>query len=426
MSRHNTRQARPRIRSRIAVVVAGVALLSWAGPGANAFWTTVSPGGSASAAADAVAAGATPSAAVSAGTVTLAWKATATLAGRPVSGYTVARYASASGGTGIAAGGTCAGTVSAGLGCADQGVPTGTWYYTVTPVLGQWQGAESARSAAAAVDTTPPAAPTVTVPAYVNTNNVTSVPVSGTTEPGASISLTVTDAGAAHTVTATVTANGSGAWNAAVNLSSFSEGTLTYKAVATDTAGNQGTASGTATSTKDVTAPTVTEVALADGGGTGSNAGKMEPKDKATITFSKALDASTICSNWAAAASGTLNGSNQVTVTISSRNVLTVSVDSAACATSRIGTVGLGVGTTYGPATGTVTYKGTGSNASIVSWDSTTKKLTITLGALASGNPSNGTEQPAAPSYSPPVGIKDIAGNGLPTDKFTSLTPSRF
>ena len=99
MSHRNTRQAGARIRSRIAVIVAGAALLSWAGPGANAFWTAASNGGTAAAAADAVAAGATPSTSVSAGNVTLAWNASTTLAGRPVSGYTVARYASASGGT---------------------------------------------------------------------------------------------------------------------------------------------------------------------------------------------------------------------------------------------------------------------------------------------------------------------------------------
>ena len=306
MSRRNSRQARPRTRSRVAVILAGAALLSWAGPGANAFWTAVSNGGSAASAADAVAAGATPSASVSAGNVTLAWNASTTLAGRPVSGYTVARYASASGGTKVPAGGTCAGTVTAGLGCTDQGVPTGTWHYTVTPVLAQWNGTESARSAGAAVDTTPPAAPTVTAPAYVNLGNVAAVPVSGTTEAGASIALAVTDAGAAHTVTTTVTANGSGAWNAAVDLSSLNAGTVTYRAVATDTAGNQGNPAtpGTATSVKDVIAPTVTGLALADAGTTGKNGtpGKLDPKDNVTITFSEPLDASTICSGWAAGA----------------------------------------------------------------------------------------------------------------------------
>ncbi|WP_026538172.1 hypothetical protein [Arthrobacter sp. 9MFCol3.1] len=426
MSHRNNRRAGGRIRSRVAVIVAGAALLSWAGPGANAFWTASSIGGTAAAAADAVAAGATPSTSVSAGNVTLAWNASTTLAGRPVTGYTVARYSSASGGTKIPAGGSCAAQPIAGLGCTDQGVPTGTWYYTVTPVLAQWTGTESARSAGAAVDTTPPGAPGISVPPFVNTGNVTAVPVSGTTEPGASIALTITDAGAAHTVTKTVTANSSGAWNTTLSLTGLDAGTITYRAVATDTAGNPGTVPGIATSTKDVTAPTVTAVALADSAGPGKDDGLMEPNDTATITFSEALDASTICSDWAAGASGTLKGNNDVTVTISSRNVLTVAVNSSACATSRIGTVGLGAGTAYGPATGTATYKGNGSNASTVSWDASTKKLTITLGALVQGTP-NGTEQlAAAPSYTPPDGMKDRAGNSLAITPFTSPTTSRF
>lgn len=418
MSRRNSREARSRARSRIAVILAGAALLSWAGPGANAYWKAVSNGGSASSAADAVAAGATPAATVSAGNVMLGWKATATLAGRPVSGYTVARYASASGGTKVAAGGTCAGTVTTGLGCTDQGVPTGTWYYTVTPVLAQWQGTESVRSSAAAVDTTPPAAPSVAAPAYVNIGNVSAVPVSGTTEPGASIALAVTDAGAAHTVNATATANGSGAWNTTVNLSSLNAGTITYRAVATDTAGNQGNPAtpGTAASVKDVTAPTVSGVLLADGGGRN---GKLDPNDKATITFSERLDASTICSNWAADPSGTLTlSADQATVNISSGNILSVAVDSLVCPTSSIGTVSLG-GSYYG--SGTLSYKG------IISWDRSANTLTITLGALISGSVGNGTEQSAFPSYTPATGMRDLAGNPFAnTSPVPGSTKSRF
>ena len=415
MSHRNTRQARPRLRSRVAVIVAGVALLSWAGPGASAFWTAASNGGSAAAAADAVAAGATPSVSVSAGNVSLAWNAGTTLAGRPVSGYTVARYASTSGGTKVPAGGTCAGTITAGLGCTDQGVPTGSWHYTVTPVLAQWNGTESARSAGAAVDTTPPTAPTVVAPAYVNSTNVTAVPVSGTTEPGASIALTAKD-GAAHTITATVTANGSGAWNAAVNLSTLNDGALTYSAVATDTAGNQGNPAtpGTASSVKDVVVPTVTKIALADAGTTGKNnstRGKLDPGDNVTITFFEALDASTICTAWAAGADATLNGSNQVTVNISPANSLSVTVAGTACATSRIGAVALGA-TYYG--SGTLSYGGTGVNASALSWNATAKTLTITLGALVpGGSPSNANQSAAAPSFTPDSGIKDLAGNSL-------------
>ncbi|GIU56563.1 hypothetical protein [Arthrobacter sp. NicSoilC12] len=412
MSHRDTRQARSRVRSRIAVVVAGVALLSWAGPGANAFWAAVSNGGTAAAGADAMAASTTPSTSVSAGNVTLAWNASTTLAGRPVTGYTVARYSP--GGQKGSAGGTCATQPVAGLGCIDQGVPTGTWYYTVTPVLGQWQGVESVRSAGAAVDTTPPGAPTVTAPAYLNSTTVTSVPVSGTTEAGASIALTVADAGTpAHTVTATATADSTGFWNATVNLTGLNAGTVTYRAVATDTAGNQGNPAtpGTATSFKDVIAPTVSNVTLVDFAGTPKTIGKLDSKDKVTIQFSEALDASTICSSWAAAANGTLSGDNQVTVNISATNVLSVVVLGTACPTVRIGTVALGA-TYYG--SGTLSYKGTGSNASTLNWDTASKTLTVTLGALVpGGTPSNANQQPAVPSFTPDVGIKDRAGNSL-------------
>jgi hypothetical protein len=426
MSHRVTRQARSRIRSRIAVVVAGVALLSWGGPGANAFWAAVSTGGSAAAAADTVASGATPSTSVSAGNVTLAWAASTTVAGRPVTGYTVARYSSASGGQKFSAGGTCAAPPIAGLGCVDQGVPTGTWYYTVTPMLGQWSGSESVRSAVAtvaAVDTTPPAAPTVTAPAYVNSGNVAAVQVSGTTESGASVALSVTDGVPAHTVPATATADSSGVWNATVSLTGLNAGTLTYSAVATDTAGNHGTAQGTATSFKDVTAPTVSNVMLADGGVNGSSIGVLDPKDKVTVTFSEPMDPSTICSKWAAGADWTVNGNGQVTVNVSSTNILSVTVTSGGCPTSRIGTVAL-AGAYHG--SGTLSYGGNGQNASSLSWNSSAKTLTITLGTRATGTVNGTAQSAAAPSYSPSDGIKDSAGNSLATATFTSTGTSRF
>ncbi|AXJ08860.1 Ig-like domain-containing protein [Arthrobacter sp. PM3] len=419
MSRRHSRGARSRLLSRAAVIVAGVFLLSWAGPGASAFWTAVSNSSSATAAADSVAAGATPSTSVSAGSVTLAWNASATLAGRPLSGYAVARYASATGGEKVPVGGSCAGTVTAGLGCTDQSVPTGTWYYTITPVLEQWRGTESVRSAGAVVDTTPPKAPFVTAPAFVNSGNVSAVPVSGTTEPGATIALAVKDGGSAHTVTATVTANAAGEWNAAVNLSALGEGAVTFSAVATDTAGNQGDP-GTASSFKDVAVPRVTDVLLANGG---SKTGKVEPGDKVTITFSEALDASTICSSWAAGSDGTLNGSNQIMVNISSTNVLSLTVAATACPTSGTGTVTLGA-TYFG--SGNLSYGGSGSSASTLAWNAAAKTLTITLGALATGSPATANAGAAAASYLPVGGMKDVAGNGVATNTFTGPSASRF
>ena len=74
----------------------------------------------------------------------------------------------------------------------------------------------------------------------------------------------------------------------------------------------------------------------------------------------------------------------------------------------RIGTVALGA-TYYG--SGTLSYKGTGSNASTLNWDAASKTLTVTLGALVPGGiPSNANQQPAVPSFTPDVGIKDRAG----------------
>ena len=197
MSRRNTRQARSRFRSRVAVIVAGAALLSWAGPGANAFWSAVLEWR------------------FRVGRRRRAWppaqrrrpqcpremsrwhgRPAATLAGRPVSGYAVARYASASGGTKIAAGGTCTGTVTAGLGCTDQGVPTGTWYYTVTPVLGQWQRIRERPERRRRRGHHPADRPHRDGP-HLRQLRQPSRPCrsAGTTEPGASIALTVTDAG---------------------------------------------------------------------------------------------------------------------------------------------------------------------------------------------------------------------------------------
>ena len=92
--------------------------------------------------------------------------------------------------------------------------------------------------------------------------NVTSATISGTAEANATLTRTVSDAGSAHTVTATGTANGSGAWSITnVDLSSLNDGTVTLDAAATDDAGNASPAT-TVTSSKDAHPPTVTQLAV--------------------------------------------------------------------------------------------------------------------------------------------------------------------
>ncbi len=402
--------------NRLVVIVVGILLVSWGGPAASAFWSTVSSNLGA-AKADTVNQGAKPVAVVGlAGSVTVTWAASTTAAGRSATGYSIARYASAAGGTKVAAAGTCTGTVAA-LTCTDTAT-TGTWYYAVTPMLSLWQGTESLRSTGSVVDATAPGAPVVNAPTYVIASTAANISATGTAEANSTVLLTVIDAGAAHTVTKSVTANGSGNWTAtALNLTTLNDGTVTYSARATDAAGNTG-AAGTDTSTKDVIAPTVTGVQLSNGG---SINGRIERDDIVTLTFSEPLDASAICSTWTSDTSTqTLSGNGQVTATVNSSDNLTVT--STGCSTLKYGTVALGGD--Y-ETSGSMTFSGSGSNASVLQWNPVAKTLVLTLGTMSGSG--NSTAQPlAAAKFTPASGLTDIAGNPLATTQFTSPTTSRF
>jgi hypothetical protein len=129
-----------------ALIAAALGLLAEAGP-VMASWAP--PGtGSASSRARTMPVGNTPSASVSGRNVTVSWSASSFSGGDQVSGYTVKRYNTS--GVQQTIGSACSGTISA-LTCTEQGVASGTWKYSVTPQQGNWQGAESAQSAAATV-----------------------------------------------------------------------------------------------------------------------------------------------------------------------------------------------------------------------------------------------------------------------------------
>gem|GEM_PF-1311695 len=407
--------------NRALVVILGILLVSWGGPAASAFWSSVNSGFGA-AKADAVAQGAKPTTSVSGASVTVTWAASTTAAGRSVTGYSIVRYPSATGGTAVAASGTCAGTV-AGLSCVDSGVATGNWYYTVTPKLSQWQGTESTRSAVTAVDATPPLAPSVTAPTYVHSGNVSAVPVSGTAEALSSVALTVTGTGALP-LTQTVSANSSGNWTATpMNMTAFSPGTINYSAQATDAAGNTGPA-GTASSIKDVSSPTVTGVQLNNG--SGGTLGKVEKGDSVTITFSEPINPTTICSVWANNTTNvqTQAGNNADNVVVNVAPGVTTStltVTGAGCPTLRVGSVALGGNYT----SSALSFSGNGGNASSLSWNPTARTLTITLGSGTAGSNTVSTSPTPVPSYTPASGITDIASNPLSTNTVTGAT-SRF
>lgn len=404
---------RPGRNVRVAGIVAAALVISWGGPAASAYWQTLSSNDG-RAKADSILAVVAPTASASAGAATVSWAQGATAAGRQVSSYTVARYPSATGGTKVAAGGGCSGTVTART-CSEAALPSGTWYYTVTPVLGSWAGPESARSTGVTIAApTPPAAPTLSVPAIVNIAKAASATVSVTAESGSSVTITVNDAPPAgtqqQTATQTLTANGS-VQSTNFNLSAFKDGTITYTAVATNAAGSASAAT-TATSAKDTVAPAVTGVTLANGG---SSNGKAEPGDKVTIKFSEALDASSICSTWNNTDPvQTISGSG-VVVAISSTNSLTVI---SGCPTLRFGSVALG-GSYYG--SGILQFSG-----SSLTWDKPALQLTVTLGSVSSGSSGNATQQSGTPTYTPQTGLTDIAGNTVPTTPISGASTSRF
>lgn len=138
-------------RLLLVAVVAALTLFAGAGT-AWAYWTA-SGSQAATGTGDTLPQGTTPSGAVaySGGnaTVTLTFTArTTTTRGAAITNYVVKRYATPTGGT-------AANTFTCTLpgSCSESGVGNGTWYYTDTPQLGNWTGAESARSAGVLVNT---------------------------------------------------------------------------------------------------------------------------------------------------------------------------------------------------------------------------------------------------------------------------------
>jgi len=335
---------------RLAWIVTAVLLLLGTATAAYGFWASTTSSNNAAAAADALSPGSKPAVTANGASLGVNWAAGTTVNGRAATGYKVTRYAAATGGTGTSATGGCAGTVTT-LTCTEQNVPGGIWYYTVTPTIALWTGAESPRSTGVSsdstapvatvssvsptpnaagwnntspvtvtitaddgvggsgvasisdtvdggtqqtvsgasatvtvsgdgthtvsyfatdkagnagtpqsktlqIDTTAPAAPGLGVPAYVNIANVAAVPVTGTAEAGAKISLTASDTGTGtpHSASATATASATGAWSVTLDMGTFKQGTVNYTATAADPAGNTSAAKA-ATSIMDTVAP---------------------------------------------------------------------------------------------------------------------------------------------------------------------------
>ncbi|HEX5090464.1 MAG TPA: fibronectin type III domain-containing protein [Nocardioides sp.] len=220
-----------------AVVLTLVAGTAWA------YWTAGSVAGSAGAAgAGAVNQGASPSAGATGSTVTVSWSASTLANGQPVDGYLVRRYDAATSAAQTITS-ACMGTVTA-TSCVESNVPDGSWRYTVTPVFAtNWQGAESAKSAAVSIDTTAPAAPVL-----VGISSDTGASATDLITSAASQTLTGTaEAGSTVTVRRGASLLGTATTDAfgvfAVGPVTLTADANTFTATATDAAGNTSVAS---------------------------------------------------------------------------------------------------------------------------------------------------------------------------------------
>jgi hypothetical protein len=142
-------------------------------------------------------------------------------------------------------------------------------------------------------------------------------------------------------------------------------------------------ASITATMVATVAAPASLGLALTNGG---SVAGQAENADRLVVTFPRALDASTLCSTWAAAPTTTqsisANGAVVVTIADGTTDGLSVTSPGACGGTFGLGTVDLG--SPDFTAGGALTFSGNGSGGrTTVSYDPTTFQVTIVFGARA-------------------------------------------
>lgn len=258
------------VRRRFVMYVAAGSLLVWGAGGALAIWTHLRQAGTVVGTVDSLSApvlSAPTTGSQSSSSITVTWSASTTTAGAVATSYTVKRYLNGSS-TGVTA---CGGNVTSGTACTDTVPANGQYAYDVTANYKSWTRTSAAKSGTVTVTlASAPASPTSVslsngggvANAYVNSGNVSStnwaVVLPATSVATDTVHLTISDAGAAHTVTATNAAGISGGGTrtfSGVGLGTLADGTITATAWVTNSQGTSGNA--TATRTKDVLAPSV-------------------------------------------------------------------------------------------------------------------------------------------------------------------------
>ncbi|MFZ5443974.1 MAG: Ig-like domain-containing protein, partial [Myxococcota bacterium] len=134
------------------------------------------------------------------------------------------------------------------------------------------------------VDVTPPSAPVVTAPANGSLTNDDTPTVTGTAEPGATVTVIIDGV-----AVGTTTASGSGAWSFTPGTA-LAGGSHTVRATATDAAGNTSPTSNTNTFTVDATAPETTIASGPTGTVSSTTASFTFTSDDPAATFECSLD----------------------------------------------------------------------------------------------------------------------------------------
>jgi hypothetical protein len=154
----------------------------------------------------------------------------------------------------------------------------------------------------------------------------------------------------------------------------------------------------------------------------GGTKGRIEKDDTLTINFNDQIAANSFCSSWTGnGVNHELSGS-EVTVTLndgSGASDDTLAVSAIKC-TIHLGTIDLGSGAYVSG--GSVTFNGSGSNASTVKYTASSEKLTIELGSQSAGTTK--TVSSSAATLTPDANLTDEFGSVFPT--FTTATIAQF
>jgi hypothetical protein len=244
-------------------------------------------------------------------------------------------------------------------------------------------------------------APAVTVTTPANgartTDNTPSLSGAAGSATGDATTVTVKiSSGASAVQTLTPTRSGA-TWSA--TATTLADGTYTIQATQADSAGNTGTST-TSTFVVDTTKPTASAVVATNK--TGGTAGKMESGDLLTLTYSEAIDATSVFSGWNGASMAvnvrvTNNGANDSVTVLTTANVASVNLGSVATAGDYV--------------SATTTF------ASAMSLSADGKSVVVTFGTPSSVRATAVTAKKM--TWTVAAGVKDLAGNATVSATFT-------